>query len=275
MPKVSVLTPIYNTDLKQLRECIESVLNQTFSDFEFLILNDSPDNVEIEKLVKSYKDDRIKYYKNDKNIGISESRNKLLDLASGEYIAILDHDDICLPDRLALEVQYLDENEHVGVVSSWLQLFGDKKRLFKYPETDTEIRILMTETCAVAHTAAMIRKSVLVENNIYYETQFSPAEDYMMWYRLMFVTNFYNIQKPLVLYRWYNNQTSQKRAKEIFNQGQRIKYLVCNSFYAYRRGYEEKVRRIRVKLFGFIPFIKYKNNTVLLFDFIPVLKIKK
>ena len=70
MPRVSVLTPIYNTNPSHLREMIESILNQTFTDFEFLILNDSPENKEIEKIVKSYKDKRIKYFKNDKNMDI-------------------------------------------------------------------------------------------------------------------------------------------------------------------------------------------------------------
>ncbi len=105
-PKVSVLTPIYNTDPEYLRERIESILNQTFSDFEFLILNDSPDNNEIEKIVLecAKKDKRIKYSKNDYNMGITPSRNKLLEMANGEYLAIFDHDDISLPKRLEKEV---------------------------------------------------------------------------------------------------------------------------------------------------------------------------
>ena len=110
MPKVSVLTPIYNTEPEHLRQAIESILNQTFTDFEFIILNDSPWNTEIEDIVLAYKDARIKYVKNDKNIGISKSRNKLLSLASGEYLAIFDHDDISLPTRLEKQVDFLDKN---------------------------------------------------------------------------------------------------------------------------------------------------------------------
>ena len=144
MPRVSVLTPIYNTKPQYLRECIESILNQTFKDFEFLILNDSPDNKEIEKIVKdyAYKDKRIKYYKNDKNIGIAKSRNKLLDLASGEYIAVFDHDDISLPTRLEQEVKILDENPKIGAVSGFLRLFDCKKTgsLHTCPEHDFEIK---------------------------------------------------------------------------------------------------------------------------------------
>ena len=135
MPRVSVLTPIYNTNPTHLREMIESILSQTFTDFEFLILNDSPENQEIEKIVLEYAkhDRRIKYSKNDKNMGITPSRNKLLKMARGEYIAIFDHDDISVPDRLAREVEFLDANPHIGVVSGWLQYFGTSDVLRTVP----------------------------------------------------------------------------------------------------------------------------------------------
>ena len=119
MVKVSVCMPVYNTKPEYLREAVESILNQTFKDFEFLILSDSPDNTEIDKIISSYDDKRIKYSKNTKNIGISESRNKLLKTAKGEYIAVFDHDDISLPNRLEKEVEYLDKNPDVSVVGSW------------------------------------------------------------------------------------------------------------------------------------------------------------
>jgi glycosyltransferase involved in cell wall biosynthesis len=145
IPKVSVLTPIYNTNPEHLREMIESILNQTFTDFEFLILNDSPENIELDKIVKSYKDERIKYFKNEKNLGITPSRNKLLKMARGEYVAIFDHDDISVPDRLAQEVEYLDTNPHISVVSGWLQYFGDRNDTLKNPEHDLKIRTFLTQ----------------------------------------------------------------------------------------------------------------------------------
>ena len=88
MPKVSVLMPVYKTNEKYLREAIESILNQTYKDFEFLILDDCPNDTR-ESIVKSYNDERIKYFKNEKNLGISGARNKLIDLSSGEYLAII------------------------------------------------------------------------------------------------------------------------------------------------------------------------------------------
>lgn len=277
-PKVSVLTPIYNTNPAHLREMIESILNQTFTDFEFLILNDSPENTELDKVVKSYKDKRIKYYKNDKNLGITQSRNKMLKLSRGEYIAVFDHDDISVPTRLEQEVAYLDANPEVGVVSGWLQYFGDEDKILKNPEHDLTIRMFLTQNCSVAHTAAMIRKSVLIENGIVYESFYSPAEDYRLWARLMEVTHFYNIQQVLVKYRWYQSNTSNKNAKAMGLYGEEISLDIRNKIPAYRKLFDKQPNAnrtmFRFRLFGIIPIMKIKNNWVLLFEFIPLFRIR-
>ena len=107
MPKVSVLFPVYNTNETFLRAAIESVLAQTFTDFEFIIVNDASSDPNVEKTVKSYTDERIRYYANEHNLGISLTRNKLLDLAVGEYLAIMDHDDVSLPTRFEKQVDFV------------------------------------------------------------------------------------------------------------------------------------------------------------------------
>lgn len=278
MARVSVLTPIYNTNPTHLREMIESILNQTFTDFEFLILNDSPDNIEIEKIVKSYKDKRIKYFKNETNIGISASRNKLLDMSSGEYIAIFDHDDISVPTRLEQEVAYLDANPHVGVVSGWLEKFGDTKNngeIWRHPEYDSDIRIALMIDCHVMHTASMIRKSVLNDNNIKYEEFFTPAEDYRLWARLLDVTRFHNLQTVLVKYRWFENNTSKRMDKARIEAAQNIRLELRSKYPAYHRAAIDASvfgTRFRLRLFG-VPLLKIKNNTVYLFEFIPTFKL--
>jgi len=280
MPRVSVLTPIYNTNPKHLREMIDSILTQTFTDFEFLILNDSPDNKEIEKIVKDYakKDKRVKYYKNTKNIGITPSRNKLLKMAKGEYIAVFDHDDISVPERLEKEVAYLDANPYVGVVSGLVKCFGAKQDLLKAPEQDLNIKMSLTNTCSVAHTAAMIRKSVLTDNNIEYEEFYSPSEDYRLWARLMEVTHFYNIQEVLVKYRQNNENTSVKQAKKMWLRGEEIKLYIRTKFPIYWELFNQQpdanMTQFRLRLFGIIPIVKIKNNWIFLFEFIPVCKIK-
>lgn len=278
-PRVSVLTPVYNTNPAHLREMIESILAQTFTDFEFLILNDSPNNKEIEKIVLQYakKDTRIKYSKNTKNMGITPSRNKLLKMARGEYLAIFDHDDISVPDRLEQQVAYLDANKHIGVVSGFMQNFGTKNNIRKAPEFDTDIKIAMTDNCAIWHTASMIRKSVLVDNNIEYEEYYSPCEDYRLWSRLMDVTHFHNLQTVLVKYRMFNEQTSSKQKARINEMHNAIQMDIINRYPAYWdmwRNSDACATRFRLRLFGFIPFLKIKHNWVYLFEFIPVFKIK-
>lgn len=274
MPTVSVLTPIYNSNIDHLRQCIQSILNQTFTDLEFIILNDSPDNPYLDKVVTSYHDERIRYIKNDHHMGISKSRNKLIDLAQGKYIAVFDHDDISHPQRLEQQVKFLDANPYVGVVGTWVHWFGDKDFVRKNPEFDTDIKIKLTDVCAIMHTSAMIRKSVLTQNNIRYEEQYSPAEDYRLWAQLMQVTDFHNIQQVLVEYRWANNNTSNSQRKKMQIAHESIKLQICNKFPAYRVAFERNLRRIRLRLFGKIPVAKIKNRWVLLFDCVPVLKIK-
>lgn len=278
-PRVSVLTPIYNTKPEYLRECIESILNQTFTDFEFLILNDSPDNTEIEKIVLEYakQDKRIKYSKNERNMGITPSRNKLLKMARGEYLAIFDHDDISVPTRLEQEVAFLDKNPNIGVVSGWLQYFGEQNEIVKKLEYDADIKILLTENCYVAHTAAMIRKSVLTDNNIEYEEFYSPAEDYRLWAYLMDVTHFYNIQNVLVKYRISNTNTSVIQKTKMIEKHGMIQQLISNKYPLLRKEFEknyDKGTRFRLRLFGFIPVLKIKSNTIYLFDCLPIFKIK-
>ena len=256
---------------------IESILGQTYTDFEFLILNDSPDNKELGKIVKSYKDKRIKYVENKHNIGISESRNRLLEMAAGEYIAIFDHDDISVPERLEKEVVYLDAHPQVGVVSGWLQYFGDDDCLLKNPELDVEIKTWLTFNCFVAHTAAMIRKSVLIDNNIKYEEEFTPAEDYQLWFRLMGVTEFYNIQETLVRYRWHSTNTSELQNSKRENARDLIAREMRVNFPSYWKELQKldtpNITIFRLKLFGRIPLIKIKHNWVQLFECIPIFKI--
>ena len=277
MARVSVLTPIYNTNPSHLREMIESILNQTFTDFEFLILNDSPENKEIEKIVKSYKDKRIKYFKNDKNMGITPSRNKLMDMACGEYIAVFDHDDISVPSRLEQQVNFLDKNPHIGVVSGWLKFFGNKTMILKNPEYDNDIKIFMTDDCVVAHTAAMIRKSVLDENNIRYDEYYSPSEDYKLWAQLMPLTHFYNIPNVLVLYRYIDGNTTNTRQDKMVSTSNAIRLELRNKYSAYYAEYRSRTiehsgTTFRFRLFGFVPIFKIKNSWVFLFEFIPIFK---
>lgn len=274
--KVSVLVPVYRTQEEYLRAAIESILNQTFKDFELILLDDCPEDRR-ERIVSSYDDRRIVYVQNERNLGITPSRNRLIDLAKGEYLAVFDHDDVSLPTRLEKEVRYLDEHPEVGVVGSWVGEVTER-RVTKYLEHDEDIKITLMWDCPIAHSASMIRKSLLVENRIRYEEYFSPAEDYGLFARLAPLTRFYNIQEVLFNYRSHAGNTSKTQASRMLAGGYKVRALnqVINP--VLWREYEMRaVRTWRVRLFGFIPFIwiRQENRKTLVKLFgIPILKIR-
>ncbi len=273
MPKVSVLMPIYKTNEKYLRTAVESILSQTFDDFEFLILDDCPDD-DREEIIKSYKDKRIKYYKNEKNLGIAASRNKLTDMAKGEYLAVFDHDDISLPERLEKQVKYLDAHQDVGVVSSNIKSLI-KNNVSDYPIDDINIKTALVRKCVVAHSASMIRKSVLTKNNIRYEERFSPAEDYALWCRLIPFTNFYNISEVLLHYRDHAENTSHKTKEKMYSATLSVwSFVKTENPTLYEEFLLKAVRIKRTRLFGFIPFLtritKENKTKTYLFKKIPL-----
>ncbi len=276
--KVSVLMPVYKTQEEHLRASIQSILNQTFTDFELLIVDDCPSDTR-EDIVKSYSDRRIKYFKNDQNMGISRARNKLIDLSSGEYLAVFDHDDISLPTRLEKEVEYLDSHPNVGVVSSWWKSFPRSNIISKNPEKDHDIKVMLSEYCIVSHTASMIRKSVLIDNNIRYEEEYSPSEDYMLWCRLIDYTEFYNIPEVLSLYRIHPGSTTNHQLKKMELMTWKIRVMMRSSHPELYREYQFLAQHIyRISLFGLIPIFKIElvgyTKKIFLFDKILLMKIR-
>lgn len=278
-PKISVLMPIWNTPEKYLREAIDSILSQTFTDFEFLILNDSPDNTALDKIVTSYQDKRIIYVKNTKNLGITPSRNKLIDMAKGEYLAVMDHDDISLPTRFEKEVAYLDKNPNVGVVGCKVETFPDGT-MSRVPSENDDIRLAMMKSCAIIHPASMIRKSVLIDNNIRYEKSFSPCEDYALFYRLMPRTQFHNLTECLFKYRHHKTNTSKTQSQRMKDITLSIHSMMEAEYPTLYREFLLRVPHIiRVRLFGLIPFLKIVTKgyqtKIYLFEKIPLLTYKK
>jgi glycosyltransferase involved in cell wall biosynthesis len=277
MPKVSVLMPVYKTEEKYLREAVESILAQTFTDFEFLILDDCPEDTR-EDIIKSYKDKRITYKKNPQNLGISESRNKLLDLAKGKYLAIFDHDDISMPNRLEREVAYLDAHPEVGLVSALYQTFP-KLTVHKAPENDADIRLSSVERCCVSHSCCMIRKSVLNEHHIRYEAEFSPAEDYRLFCRLLEVSKLHNLQEVLLNYRLYKSNTSKLQDDKMHIATWKIRAINRTR---HPEIYAEYLMRATftntISLFGIIPLFKITKQDcytkIYLFEKILILKIR-
>ncbi len=279
MPKVSVLTPIYKTNPEYLRECIESVLNQTYTDFEFLILNDSPDDEYLDEIVNSYKDKRIKYVKNDANMGISASRNKLLGLASGQYLAIFDHDDISLPERLEKQAVFMDANPDVGVCGCQTIWFPKIERQH-YPTDNLSIKHKLLCGCYVPHSGAMIRKSVMIDNGIKWESEYSPAEDYMLWIRLIDKTMFHNLPDVLLHYRNVEGNTTHRQLEKMQDRDILIKCIAYRQYPYLVPNPVLKRHKQWVRMFHILPVIRItpgrdaRKTKFYLFGFIPLVSVK-
>lgn len=272
MPKISVLMPIYKTREEHLRQAIESVLAQTLTGFELLILDDCPED-DREQIVKSYADKRINYFKNEKNLGISETRNKLITLAKGEYLAVFDHDDICHPKRFEKEAKILDNHPEIGVVGCDYQKYPNGK-IKRRPHENEDIECALMQGCAILHPCAMIRKSVL--KGLKYEQAFSPAEDYALWCRLLGKTKFYNIPEVLFFYRDHENNTSKHQKQKMDNAGKKIQTFVRKEHPdIYKKACQNARFRIKVLLFGKIPLFQFTQKGQEIKGFLTHLKFLK
>lgn len=193
---VSVILPAYNAEL-YLKEAIDSILVQTFTDFELIVLNDGS-NDSTEDIILSYTDSRIIYVKNQENLGLIATLNKGISLAKGKYIARMDADDIALPERLFKQVTFLESNTQYGVVGSFAQII-DSKNIYKVPVTNEAIKAFLYIDSPFIHPSMVIRKDLLINN--LYDHQYHRIEDYELWVRLSVQTKFYNIPEVLLNYR--------------------------------------------------------------------------
>lgn len=230
MPKISVIMPVYNTQEEYLRESIESILNQTYKDFEFIIIDDGSTNNAAE-VILSYPDERIKYFKNEINLGIIKTLNIGLDLVQGEYIARLDSDDISLPERFEKQAKFLDENQDVSILCSWFQWFP-KNRIIKAPLKDKEIKeYLLINSNVIGHSTVMERHDFIKRNNLKYDDKFNYCEDYQFWLDAIDKANFACIPEILVRYRIHKNSICQKNITTQYLNIQKAMFLAQGKFF--------------------------------------------
>lgn len=205
--------PVYNGE-KHLREAIESILGQTFSDFEFLIINDASTDSSRD-IILSYKDSRIKLIDNEENLGLSASINKGIKLAQGQYIARMDADDISLPKRFQKQVEFMDRNPDIGVCGSWAITFGRKfKTVWRHPIHHAEIKAGLIFNSYVVHPSIILRKNIFDSSKIMFDESLSSAVDYNLWVKIIDEVNFHNIPEALLYYRIHKNQMTKTTRKE-------------------------------------------------------------
>lgn len=166
MPLISVVMPVYNAEL-YLDEAIQSITNQTYKKFEFIIINDGSTDKSLE-IIKKYKDEysRIVLISRE-NKGLVFSLNEGISKAKGKYIARMDADDISLSTRLEEQVAFMEENQEIGVCGSWVEVFGDNRKntIWKMPKSNEELKTRLLFSVPVAHPSVMMRKEILDKYN--------------------------------------------------------------------------------------------------------------
>ena len=210
-PKVSIIMPVYNAE-KYLREAIESILNQTFTDFEFIIIYDpSFDNTL--NIINSYSDARIRIIENKKRTGLVKSLNKAVRYTHGEYIARQDADDISLPNRLKLQLDFLEKHPEVALLGTGIYVINEKGETIEKRIMHPNPKKSLLKGNRFIHGSVMFRKPVIDELGTYNEL-FKNSEDYELWLRLSQKYDVNNLTLPLYELRSHGSSISSAKIEE-------------------------------------------------------------
>lgn len=218
MPKISVLMSVYNEPIDWMRQAIESILNQTYKDFEFIIVNDNPEREENQFVLNEYtnKDSRIIILCNEHNIGLTKSLNRGLAVANGEYVARMDADDISLPERLAKQLEFMDANPDIlvsGAQAVIIDELGNKGRKWIMLDNWECLKNVILFQSPVLHPLAFFKR-ILNEKPLIYNEAMTYAQDYALWASLIKENKITNIDDTLLYYRISNSQISSKKYDE-------------------------------------------------------------
>jgi len=208
MPTISVIIPVYNGE-KTIKQTVESVLNQTFKDFELLIINDGSQDATLE-IIQAINDERIQVF-SYQNSGVSASRNRALTKAKGEFISFIDADDLWTPNKLELQLKALQDNPQAAVAYSWSDWIDESGQFLRSGGHITvngkAYEKLLLRDFIESGSNPLIRKQALDEVG-YFEQSVTPAEDWDMWLRLAARYEFVTVEVPQILYRISPNSAS-------------------------------------------------------------------
>ncbi|QPK65310.1 glycosyltransferase [Methylomonas sp. LL1] len=210
-PRVTIFIPVYNA-ADFIYETISSALNQTYEDFEVLIVDDGSTDNSV-KIIEEFGDNRIRVVRNNTNMGRPYTRNLGIELAKGEFLAVLDADDIAMPERISRQVEFLDQHPDivaVGTSAYYIDNFEKNEILCEVITDSDDISTRIFQTNCFIHSSAMFRKNILVDIGGY-NLEYPQAQDYELFLRLCEHYKLTNINKPLVKYRIHSNQVSQTK----------------------------------------------------------------
>lgn len=204
-PHISVLMPVYNCEL-YVEVAIQSILNQTFKNFELIIIDDASKD-KTAAIVRSFVDPRIVFIDKSVNTGYTASLNCGLEKAKGKYIARMDGDDISVPERLERQFQFLEANPDFVLCGTWVQIISTKQ-IIKHPSEHEDIKSALLTYCPIAHPSVLFRTSFFRNHKLKYDLDMEPAEDYDLWTKLVMMGKMANIPSVLLYYRIHNSQVS-------------------------------------------------------------------
>jgi glycosyltransferase involved in cell wall biosynthesis len=211
-PRVTVLMAVHN-GLPYLQEAVDSILGQTFGNFEFLIVDDGSTDGGLDFL-QSYADKRIRVISNPKRLELSRSLNLGMDAALGEYIARMDDDDISHTSRLADQVRFLDANPKIDVLGTGAKTLGETRQIWSYPKSDEDIRSEFIFNSALVHSSVMMRRSTFERHKLRYDPEYKRSQDFELWTRAAPDLRFANLGSHLVRYRIHPKQIGHEQADE-------------------------------------------------------------
>ena len=218
MPRVTVLLPTYQSE-RYLSEAVQSVLAQTYSDFELLAVDDDSTDRTVD-ILQSYHDSRIRVIQGRKR-GLADALNLGISVAQGEYIARMDADDIMLPTRLAKQVEFLDTNPCVAVCGSWQQYFGMSTFIHKPPASASQCRANLLFACDLCHSTVTLRREFFQAHGLNYDGRFA-AEDFELWTRVLDYGEIANLPEVLGYYRDTGHSITDKKLRELIQQNRQI-----------------------------------------------------
>jgi len=210
LPDISVVMPVFNEE-HYIYDSVKSILDQTFENFELIVMDDGSTDSTLQ-ILSTFSDKRLKIIPTLKNLGIVEVLNSCIANSRAKYIARMDSDDIALPTRLQEQFEFLEQNPKVGLVGSWIELFGDiiQDTVCKYPQQHDDIVALMIFENPLAHPTVMFKRSLFTKCNYKYTTEFPFAEDWDLWTKCQTSTTIANLPKVLLRYRVHKSSSSKK-----------------------------------------------------------------
>jgi glycosyltransferase involved in cell wall biosynthesis len=197
--------PVYNCEL-YVSEAIESILNQTFRDFELIIIDDNSTD-DTREIVRTFSDGRIRLIEKPINTGYTASLNMGINISHGVLIARMDGDDISNLNRFEKQVTLFAQHPDVVVCGTWYEIISTNE-LIKYPIDHEGIKVALLDYCALGHPTVMLRKSFLLKHQLKYDETLEPAEDYDLWTRIVALGKLANVPEVLLKYRDHSNQVS-------------------------------------------------------------------